>query len=139
AREYVRLRFNRDFSEDIRVSDGESIKDVTIIGGGPVGLFAAFYAGLRGVSCRVIDALPQLGGQLMALYPEKYVYDVGGLPKILAKDLALNMIEQGTQFGPEVVLDAEVTSLTHRDDDVIVLGTRRGDFLTKTVVITAGK
>jgi ferredoxin/flavodoxin---NADP+ reductase len=119
--------------------NGESgIKDVTIIGGGPVGLFAAFYAGLRGVSCRVMDALPQLGGQLMALYPEKYVYDVGGLPKILAKDLAINMIEQGTQFGPEVVLDSEVVELGRRDD-VIVLGTRRGEFLTKTVVITAGK
>ena len=60
------------------------IKDVTIIGGGPTGLFAAFYAGLRGVSCRVVDALPQLGGQLMALYPEK-IYregrqDAKGLP-----------------------------------------------------------
>jgi ferredoxin/flavodoxin---NADP+ reductase len=82
----------------------QDIKDITIIGGGPTGLFAAFYAGLRGISCRIIDALPELGGQLMALYPEKYVFDVGGLPRMLAKDLAKNMIEQGTQFGPEVVL-----------------------------------
>lgn len=121
------------------MSDGENgIKDVTIIGGGPTGLFAAFYAGLRGVSCRVVDALPQLGGQLMALYPEKYIFDVGGLPKILAKDLANNMIEQGTQFDPEVVLDAEVQSMEHRDG-LIVLKTRRGDFQTRTVIITAGK
>lgn len=121
------------------MSDGQSdIRDVTIIGGGPVGLFAAFYAGLRGVSCRIIDALPQLGGQLMALYPEKYVYDVGGLPKILAKDLANNMIEQGTQFGPEVILESEVTALTRRDD-LIAVETRNGEYLTKTVVITAGK
>ena len=119
------------------MSDAD-IKDVTIIGGGPTGLFAAFYAGLRGVSCRIVDALPQLGGQLMALYPEKYIFDVGGLPKILAKDLAKNMIEQGTQFGPEVVLEAEVQTLT-REDGVIRLGTPRGDFLTRTVVITAGK
>ncbi|HEU0054251.1 MAG TPA: NAD(P)-binding protein, partial [Longimicrobium sp.] len=55
-----------------RVSDA-NVTDITIIGGGPTGLFAAFYAGLRGVSCRVVDALPQLGGQLMALYPEKYI------------------------------------------------------------------
>ncbi len=121
------------------MSDGQSdIRDVTIIGGGPVGLFAAFYAGLRGVSCRIIDALPQLGGQLMALYPEKYVFDVGGLPKILAKDLANNMIEQGTQFGPEVILESEVTALTRRGD-VIAVETRTGEYLTKTVVITAGK
>jgi thioredoxin reductase (NADPH) len=112
---------------------------VTIIGGGPTGLFAAFYAGLRGVSCRIVDALPQLGGQLMALYPEKYIFDVGGLPKILAKDLAKNMIEQGTQFGPEVVLEAEVQSLT-TEDGVIRLGTAAGgELLTRTVVITAGK
>ncbi len=116
----------------------DGITDVTIIGGGPTGLFAAFYAGLRGVSCRIVDALPQLGGQLMALYPEKYIFDVGGLPKILAKDLAKNMIEQGTQFGPEVVLGAEVQRL-EREDGHIRLVTPKGEYLTKTVVITAGK
>jgi ferredoxin/flavodoxin---NADP+ reductase len=114
------------------------IKDVTIIGGGPTGLFAAFYAGLRGVSCRIVDALPELGGQLMALYPEKYIFDVGGLPRILAKDLAKNMIEQGLQFGPEVVLEAEVQQLV-RDDGHWRLVTPRGDLLSRTVVITAGK
>ncbi|HEX2210173.1 MAG TPA: NAD(P)/FAD-dependent oxidoreductase [Longimicrobium sp.] len=116
----------------------DAITDITIIGGGPTGLFAAFYAGLRGISCRIVDALPQLGGQLMALYPEKYIFDVGGLPKILAKDLAKNMIEQGTQFGPEVVLEAEVQELV-REEDHIRLVTARGEFLTKTVCITAGK
>jgi thioredoxin reductase len=120
------------------VSDDSDIKDVTIIGGGPTGLFAAFYAGLRGVSCRVLDALPQLGGQLMALYPEKYIFDVGGLPKILAKDLAKNMIEQGTQFDPDVVLEAEVQQMLHEDGHIRLV-TRKGEFLTRTVVITAGK
>lgn len=114
------------------------VKDITIIGGGPTGLFAAFYAGLRGISCRIVDALPQLGGQLMALYPEKYIFDVGGLPRILAKDLANNMIEQGTQFGPEVVLGAEVQQMV-REDGHIRLVTPRGEFLTRTVCITAGK
>ena len=115
------------------------VKDVTIIGGGPTGLFAAFYAGLRGVSCRIVDALPQLGGQLMALYPEKYIFDVGGLPRILAKDLVTNMIEQGTQFGPELVLDAEVQELNRADEQLISLRTARGEFLTRSVIITAGK
>jgi ferredoxin/flavodoxin---NADP+ reductase len=114
------------------------IKDVTIIGAGPTGLFAAFYAGLRGVSCRIVDALPELGGQLMALYPEKYIYDVGGLPKVLAKDLARNMIEQGLQFGPEVVLEAEVQELI-REDGLLRLVTPKGEFLSRTVIITAGK
>jgi thioredoxin reductase len=116
----------------------EGITDITIIGGGPTGLFAAFYAGLRGVSCRIVDALPQLGGQLMALYPEKYIFDVGGLPRILAKDLAKNMIEQGTQFSPEVVLEAEVQQLIPEDGHIRLV-TPRGEFLTKTVCITAGK
>ncbi|HEU0013128.1 MAG TPA: NAD(P)/FAD-dependent oxidoreductase [Longimicrobium sp.] len=116
----------------------DSVTDITIIGGGPTGLFAAFYAGLRGISCRIVDALPQLGGQLMALYPEKYIFDVGGLPRILAKDLAKNMIEQGTQFGPEVVLEAEVQQLV-REDGHYRLVTPRGEFLSRTVCITAGK
>ena len=63
-------------------------KDITIIGAGPAGLFALFYAGMRGASAQIVDALPEAGGQLAALYPEKYIFDVGGLPKILAKDLA---------------------------------------------------
>ena len=120
------------------VSITDNIKDITIIGGGPTGLFAAFYAGLRSASCRIVDALPELGGQLMALYPEKYIYDVGGLPKILAKDLAKNMIEQGLQFDPEVQLEAEVQQLV-REDGHLRLVTSRGDFLSKTVIITAGK
>lgn len=120
------------------MSTSNDIRDITIIGGGPTGLFAAFYAGLRGVSCRIVDALPELGGQLMALYPEKYIYDVGGLPRILAKDLAKNMIEQGMQFGPEVVLGAEVRRLIPEDGH-IRLSTPGGDLLSRTVIITAGK
>jgi ferredoxin/flavodoxin---NADP+ reductase len=119
-------------------ASSSDLRDITIIGGGPTGLFAAFYAGLRGVSCRIVDALPELGGQLMALYPEKYIYDVGGLPKILAKDLAKSMIEQGLQFGPDVVLEAEVLDLI-RENGCLRLVTRQGDMLSRTVVITAGK
>ena len=77
----------------------EDVRDITIIGGGPTGLFGAFYAGVRQVSCRIIDSLPELGGQLTALYPEKDIFDVGGIPKILAKDLARDLIAQGTRRG----------------------------------------
>ena len=95
-------------------------RDLTIIGGGPTGLFAAFYAGLRGISCRIIDSLPELGGQLTALYPEKYIYDVGGLPRILARDLARNLIEQGLQFGADVRLEEQVQDLIGEGTDKII-------------------
>lgn len=113
-------------------------RDVTIIGGGPTGLFAAFYAGLRGVSARIIDSLPELGGQLMALYPEKYIYDVGGFPQILARDLAANLIEQGTQFGADIRLEEQVQELI-RTDDGFIITTDRARYPTRTVVIAGGK
>src|SRR6185503_11649264 len=78
--------------------------DITIIGGGPTGLFGLFYAGMRGVSAQIVDALPALGGQLTALYPEKYIFDVGGLPKVLAKDLVRSLAEQAAQFKQPVHL-----------------------------------
>lgn len=112
--------------------------DITIIGGGPTGLFASFYAGMRGASVRIIDSLPELGGQLTALYPEKYIYDVGGFPRILAKDLATAMEEQGLQFGADVRLEEEVRTLDARDDG-FVLTTSGGVYPTKAVIIAGGK
>lgn len=116
----------------------QEARDITIIGGGPTGLFAAFYAGLRGISCRIIDSLPELGGQLMALYPEKYIYDVGGFPRILARDLAKNLAEQGTQFGADVRLEEQVRELI-RDGDGYIVTTDRGSYPTKAVLIAGGK
>jgi thioredoxin reductase (NADPH) len=114
------------------------IKDFTIIGGGPTGLFAAFYAGMRGLSTRIVDSLPELGGQLMALYPEKYIYDVGGFPKILAKDLSRGLIEQALQFEPEVSVDDEVRHIV-RENDHFVLKARSGDFHTRAVLVAGGR
>ena len=116
----------------------DSVRDITILGGGPTGLFGAFYAGLRGLSTRIIDSLPELGGQLTALYPEKYIYDVGGIPKILAKDLAREMVAQGMQFDPEVVLDEEIGTLD-RDGEAFRLVCRKGEYLSRTVVVAGGK
>ena len=73
------------------------VVDITIIGGGPVGLFTAFYAGMRQATVKVIESLPQLGGQLSALYPEKNIYDIAGFPKIGAQELVDNLIEQMNQ------------------------------------------
>lgn len=114
-------------------------RDITIIGGGPTGLFAAFYAGLRGVSTRIIDSLPDLGGQLTALYPEKYIYDVGGYPRILARDLAKQLTEQGLQFGADVRLEEQVQGLKHEADGGFVIATNRDSYPTKIILIAAGK
>ena len=110
------------------------IKDISIIGGGPTGLFAAFYAGMRGASARIIDALPALGGQLLALYPEKYIFDVAGFPKVLAKDLVRDMVAQGLQFGASTHLGQVVTGLRRVEDDGIgyyVLETSEGDYASR--------
>lgn len=114
-----------------------STVDVTIIGGGPCGLFASFYAGLRGMSVRIIDSLPELGGQLTALYPEKFVYDMPGFPKVLAKDLAAEMAAQGTQFNPELVLGQTAMSLRQGSGEYVI-ETPTGAFPTRTIVIAAG-
>jgi ferredoxin/flavodoxin---NADP+ reductase len=116
----------------------DEIRDITIIGGGPTGLFAAFYAGMRGSTCRIVDSLPELGGQLMALYPEKYIFDVGGYPKILAKDLSRNLIKQAMQFEPEIVLDQQVKTLT-REDDHFVLTCSGAVLRSRSIVIAGGK
>ena len=114
-------------------------RDITIIGGGPTGLFAAFYAGMRGVSARIIDSLPELGGQLMALYPEKYVYDVGGFPRISAKELGQNLIAQGTQFGPDIRLEEQVERLAPRSEGGLHVVTNRDEYPTGAVIIAGGK
>ena len=115
-----------------------STVDVTIIGGGPVGLFGAFYAGLRGMSVRIIDSLPDLGGQLTALYPEKYVYDMPGFPEVLAKDLAANLVEQAGRFGPDIVLGRVAETLERRGDEWVVITGDGMELSTRTVVISAG-
>src|SRR5438445_10646959 len=96
-------------------------KDITIIGGGPTGLFALFYAGMREATAQIVDALPELGGQLTALYPEKYIFDVGGFPKILAKDLVRSLAEQTRQFDQPVHLGHTVTGLEEENGGVVLV------------------
>lgn len=113
------------------------LRDITIIGGGPTGLFALFYAGMRQVSAQVVDALPEAGGQLTALYPEKFIFDVAGFPQILAKDLVRALLEQNKRFAGEMHLGQRVTGL-EKDGDHLVLVTERDRFPTRSIVIAAG-
>src|ERR1700693_257320 len=115
----------------------DQIPDITIIGGGPTGLFAAFYAGMRGATAQIVDALPELGGQLTALYPEKYIFDVGGFTKILAKDLVKALKEQVEQFHHKAHLNQNVTAL-ERNEDHFVLVTETDRFPTRAIVIAGG-
>lgn len=113
------------------------IRDITIIGAGPTGLFGLFYAGMRQVTAQIVDALPETGGQLAALYPEKYIFDVAGFPQILAKDLVRALVEQNKRFDGRVHLSQRVTAL-EKDGDHFVLVTETDRFPTRTVVIAAG-
>jgi thioredoxin reductase (NADPH) len=117
------------------------LKDITIIGAGPTGLFGAFYAGMRGASCRLIDNLDHVGGQLTALYPEKYIFDVAGFPKILAKDLVQGLADQAAQFGAPIHLGQKVVGLRRESADGaprFVLVTEGGEYASRTLLIAGG-
>jgi thioredoxin reductase (NADPH) len=114
------------------------LDDLIIIGAGPVGLFGAFYAGLRGMKTKIIDSLPELGGQLTALYPEKYIFDMPGFPKIMAKELVAQLVQQAMSYNPTVVLEERCTTLEQVGDNW-KLGTTKGhDHFAKTIIIAAG-
>jgi thioredoxin reductase (NADPH) len=131
------------FVVDSTPDDGEvspmmhAPRDITIIGGGPTGLFALFYAGMRGASAQIVDALDQPGGQLTALYPEKWIFDVGGIRKILAKDLVRDLVEQATQFGGLFHGGQRVTALEESAGQ-FVLVTESDRFPTRAVIVAAG-
>ncbi|MGE7905951.1 NAD(P)/FAD-dependent oxidoreductase [Peribacillus sp. NPDC094092] len=116
----------------------EKVYDITIIGGGPVGLFTAFYGGMRQASVKIIESLPQLGGQLSALYPEKYIYDIAGFPKVRAQELVNNLKEQMAKFEQEVVLEQAVQEVEKQADGVFKLTTDKEIHYSKTIIITAG-
>lgn len=116
----------------------EQIYDITIIGGGPAGLFTAFYGGMRQASVKIIESMPQLGGQLSALYPEKYIYDVAGFPKVLAQDLVNQLKEQISRFEQSICLEEKVENVVKRADNVFEITTDKGIHFSKAVIITAG-
>jgi thioredoxin reductase len=120
----------------------EQVYDITIVGAGPVGLAAAYYAGHREASVCMIESLEQLGGQVAAVYPEKHLFDVAGHPKVLGQVLVDLCAEQGLQFGADVHLGEEVEDL-HRvstnGDEVLCVTTRSGlSIHTRSIIVTAG-
>ncbi|MBO0998344.1 NAD(P)/FAD-dependent oxidoreductase [Bacillus sp. SD075] len=116
----------------------EKVYDITIIGGGPVGLFTAFYGGMRQATVKIIESLPQLGGQLSALYPEKYIYDIAGFPKVRAQELVNNLKEQMAKFEQDVVLEQAVKEVEKQADGIFKLTTDKEIHYSKTIIITAG-
>ena len=112
--------------------------DLAIIGAGPTGLYAAYYAGFRGMRVAVIDSLPELGGQITAMYPEKQILDVAGFPTIKGRDLVEGLVEQANTAEPDYLLDRTAVGLDHTDDDVTVTLDDGTEVCAKALLITAG-
>jgi thioredoxin reductase (NADPH) len=112
--------------------------DVAIVGAGPTGLFAAYYAGFRGLTVAVIDTLPEPGGQITAMYPEKDIFDVGGLPLIKGRDLVANLVAQAAPFAPLYLLGVRAEKLTYRDGRPILHLADGTDLNCGAVIVTGG-
>jgi ferredoxin/flavodoxin---NADP+ reductase len=134
----MRRELGRVDEQQGAAGDGRDIFDITVIGAGPTGLFAAFYAGLRGARTQVIDALEETGGALTAIYPEKYIYDVIGFPRVLAKDFVASCDQQARRGDPVIRLKEQVLELERGDDGILRLGTTGGDRWSRTVIVCAG-
>lgn len=112
--------------------------DLLIIGAGPTGLFAVFEAGLLKLRCHLIDALPQAGGQLSEIYPKKPIYDIPGLPSILAKDLVANLMEQIAPFSPTFTLGERAETIERLEDNSFLVTTNKGTVHNAPVIAIAG-
>ncbi len=113
--------------------------DLTIIGAGPSGLYAAYYAGFRGLTTALVDSLPEPGGQVSALYPEKMIYDVAGFPAVRGQELIDRLVEQAAPYEPTYLLNQRAEQLDKQEDGSFIVGTHKGAQVhTKSVIITGG-
>jgi ferredoxin/flavodoxin---NADP+ reductase len=131
---------------DTSVSGGREVEvDLLVVGAGLAGLYAAYYAGFRGLRTAIVDSLPEPGGQVTALYPEKMVYDVAGFPAIKGRRLVAGLVEQAARFDPAYVLGERAEHLSNqaghrpRPGERLVVTTDRGTRIRcGAVVITGG-
>jgi thioredoxin reductase len=112
--------------------------DLLIVGAGPVGLYAAYYAGFRGLRTALVDSLPAAGGQVAAMYPEKPIYDIAGFPVIRGRDLVARLVAQADSFGPSYLLGDMAQTLTRQDDGRIEVITRSGAVIRCGAVLISG-
>jgi thioredoxin reductase len=113
--------------------------DLTIIGAGPAGLYAAYYAGFRGMSTVILDSLPEPGGQVAALYPEKLIYDVAGFPAVKGQELIERCVDQAAPYAPTYLLNHRAEVLAPHEDGSFTIRTHRdAEVSTRAVLITGG-
>ncbi|GEO65409.1 NAD(P)/FAD-dependent oxidoreductase [Companilactobacillus nantensis] len=115
----------------------DKIYDISIIGGGPAGMFAAYFARLRNLKVALIESLPKLGGQPETLYAQKHIYDVAALPKVSGTDLTKQLNEQLSIMNCDQYLKTSVSSID-RKDDIWVLTTNQETIYTKALIIAIG-
>ena len=114
------------------------VTDICIIGAGPVGLFAVFEAGLLKMRCHLIDALPQVGGQLSEIYPQKPIYDIPGYPTVNAQELVDNLMEQNKPFNPSFTLGERIETVERQEDKSFIVGTNENTKIHCKALVIAG-
>jgi ferredoxin/flavodoxin---NADP+ reductase len=117
---------------------GTKSVDVLIVGAGPVGLFGAYYAGVRKLKTAVVDSLEEIGGQITAMYPEKAIFDVAGFPAIKGRDLVAQLIAQAAPFDPDYLLGHQASGLEKREDGFTVTTSGGATVECRAVLITGG-
>jgi thioredoxin reductase len=112
--------------------------DVLVVGAGPSGLYGAYYAGFRGLSVAVVDALPEAGGQVTALYPEKMIFDIAGFPAVRGKELVENLVSQAAPFAPRYLLGEQAVGYADAGEHALISLASGTSVAAKAVVVTGG-
>ncbi|WP_340296094.1 NAD(P)/FAD-dependent oxidoreductase, partial [Aquipuribacter hungaricus] len=114
--------------------------DLLVVGAGPVGLYAAYYAGFRCMTVALVDSLPEPGGQVTAMYPEKMIYDVAGFPEVRGRDLVTGLVQQAARYGPAYLLGSQARDLVDEPDgDGLLVSLADGRAVrARALLVTAG-